>query len=77
MFIVRAFGPKQVFKFITSTTVCGLFIYLFIYNSLTVFFGPFDSVSYFWMMSQRMWAKIASAFCLDLARLVFSLFIAK
>lgn len=40
MFIVRAFGTKQIFKFITSN--CGLFIYLFIYNSLTVFFRPFD-----------------------------------
>lgn len=58
-------------------TVCGLFMYLFIYNSLTAFFGPFDSVLYFWMMSQRMWYKIASAFCLDLAHLVFRVFIAK
>lgn len=49
-------------------------MYLFVYNSLTVFFGPFESVLYFWMMSQRMWDKIASAFCFDLAHLVFSFF---
>lgn len=55
-------------------TVCGLFMYLFIYNFLTAFFISFDSVLYFWMMSQRMWDKIVSAFCLDLAHLVFRFF---